>query len=427
MRIGPQQGGSTTCDALPLRRRGPLQRHAAHPISGPACVLHSHPATPSGPFPSQPFLAPPDSPDTVARLCRITPTFSSSARARPMKASRDIAGGSPSGPAGEVVWRQARQQMRLTKPSQEQHARLWLCGTCVQHASAPQAGAPSRQAGSPGRQGWGSAAGGRCPPMTAWYTSRSARWPQEESKLKAASEGPARRSPCRQRGTVGGAQVRRATGRAAAGACALSQGPWPVVAGAVHCNLQPRPSAVLLAHPSNTHLGERPERLQPACHRRSKAALAAQRGEHQAILRAVRLVGAVRAPELLRGAGWGGAGQVGVRMALRGALSSVEVRCCASLQHTAQQSAALALQGAALTWMARSADQGSSSVRCRRRLWLAQRRSACSEMPAEAASEMMATSFWPAGGRQSEQATQWDWLQQHAAGRCVRHNPCLHS
>ena len=46
-------------------------------------------------------------------------------------------------------------------------------------------------------------------------------------------------------------------------------------------------------------------------------------------------------------------------------------------------------------WMALSADQGSSSVRCTRRRWFGMRRSAWSEMPADAASEMMATSFSP--------------------------------
>ena len=43
-------------------------------------------------------------------------------------------------------------------------------------------------------------------------------------------------------------------------------------------------------------------------------------------------------------------------------------------------------------WMARSALQGSSSVMCTRRFWFSARRSACSEIPELAASEMMATS-----------------------------------
>lgn len=46
-------------------------------------------------------------------------------------------------------------------------------------------------------------------------------------------------------------------------------------------------------------------------------------------------------------------------------------------------------------WMARSADQGSSSVMWTRRRWFRTRRSLCREMPLEAASEMMATSFSP--------------------------------
>mmetsp|Transcript_79161 Transcript_79161/g.191468 ORF Transcript_79161/g.191468 Transcript_79161/m.191468 type:complete len:316 (+) Transcript_79161:1317-2264(+) len=47
-------------------------------------------------------------------------------------------------------------------------------------------------------------------------------------------------------------------------------------------------------------------------------------------------------------------------------------------------------------WMAWSALHGSSSVMCTRRRRFCTRRSACSEMPEEAASEMMATSFSPA-------------------------------
>ena len=43
-------------------------------------------------------------------------------------------------------------------------------------------------------------------------------------------------------------------------------------------------------------------------------------------------------------------------------------------------------------WMARSALQGSSNVMCTRRFWFNARRSACSEIPELAASEMMATS-----------------------------------
>lgn len=46
-------------------------------------------------------------------------------------------------------------------------------------------------------------------------------------------------------------------------------------------------------------------------------------------------------------------------------------------------------------WMALSADQGSSMVRCSRRRWLRAVREACSEMPVLAASLMMATSLEP--------------------------------
>ena len=46
-------------------------------------------------------------------------------------------------------------------------------------------------------------------------------------------------------------------------------------------------------------------------------------------------------------------------------------------------------------WMALSADQGSSMVRWTRRRWLATAAEAWSEMPVEAASETMATSFLP--------------------------------
>lgn len=59
----------------------------------------------------------------------------------------------------------------------------------------------------------------------------------------------------------------------------------------------------------------------------------------------------------------------------------------------------------AQTWFARcvlpscctvlSADHPSSSVMCALRSWLSTLRSACREMPVEAASEMMQTRFWP--------------------------------
>ena len=63
------------------------------------------------------------------------------------------------------------------------------------------------------------------------------------------------------------------------------------------------------------------------------------------------------------------------------------------------------LNSGALVWFERwllpicctawSAAQGSCKVMCTRLRWLATRRSACREMPALAASEMMATSFLP--------------------------------
>lgn len=46
-------------------------------------------------------------------------------------------------------------------------------------------------------------------------------------------------------------------------------------------------------------------------------------------------------------------------------------------------------------WTALSALQGSSSVRCRRRFWLAARLSACSEIPLLAASEIIAKGLRP--------------------------------
>ena len=63
---------------------------------------------------------------------------------------------------------------------------------------------PAQNIRAPGRQACGSASGLRSSPMMARYVSRSARWPQEESKLKAAREGPARRSPCGRGGVVEG-------------------------------------------------------------------------------------------------------------------------------------------------------------------------------------------------------------------------------
>ena len=46
-------------------------------------------------------------------------------------------------------------------------------------------------------------------------------------------------------------------------------------------------------------------------------------------------------------------------------------------------------------WMALSADQGSSMVRCTRLRWLATAAEACREMPVLAASDTIATSFSP--------------------------------
>mmetsp|Transcript_33641 Transcript_33641/g.101572 ORF Transcript_33641/g.101572 Transcript_33641/m.101572 type:complete len:282 (-) Transcript_33641:211-1056(-) len=46
-------------------------------------------------------------------------------------------------------------------------------------------------------------------------------------------------------------------------------------------------------------------------------------------------------------------------------------------------------------WIALSADHGSSSVMCTRRRWFPTTRLACNEIPADAASEMMATNFRP--------------------------------
>ena len=46
-------------------------------------------------------------------------------------------------------------------------------------------------------------------------------------------------------------------------------------------------------------------------------------------------------------------------------------------------------------WMALSADQGSSMVRCTRLRWLTAAAEACREMPVLAASDTMATSFSP--------------------------------
>ena len=46
-------------------------------------------------------------------------------------------------------------------------------------------------------------------------------------------------------------------------------------------------------------------------------------------------------------------------------------------------------------WMALSADQGSSIVRCTLRRWFGTSAEACREIPVEAASETMATSFLP--------------------------------
>lgn len=51
----------------------------------------------------------------------------------------------------------------------------------------------------------------------------------------------------------------------------------------------------------DTHLCEGPERLKTPGHRAGEAPLAAEGREHEAVLRPVRLVGAVRAAKLLNG------------------------------------------------------------------------------------------------------------------------------
>ena len=63
-------------------------------------------------------------------------------------------------------------------------------------------------------------------------------------------------------------------------------------------------------------------------------------------------------------------------------------------------------------WMALSADQGSSMVRCTLRRWFLASLLACREMPVLAASDTMATSFWP---RMKAAAHTHSWSQLGAS------------
>ena len=78
---------------------------------------------------------------------------------------------------------------------------------------------------------------------------------------------------------------------------------WSHQAGNLNAAMQEKTTHSILQREScwTMYLSEGAQRLQPPGHSAGKALLSAERGEHQAVLRAVRLIGPVCAPKLLNG------------------------------------------------------------------------------------------------------------------------------